>query len=273
MKGMCSLVQEFNLNHKMQSKLVFSLFRDNALATKHYSWIRNFIRTHPDLGKEISGIDFAFAEEGFPPSSKKEFFKKFHEDNKLEQKLDLLYHVGESFEDKSQISAIRWVYEAHQMRATRVGHAIALGVDPENYRSKKVSESREEFLKTQDWLSENYDLLKSHGLSLSKSDILKRKSKAEQSLFIEFSYNDESIAEIRDVQQAVAKILREQKVLIESCPSSNLLIGQVRKPEHHPLRLFHKLGLDYVVATDDPGIFDTSPIKEAALAHQIIRDR
>ena len=49
---------------------------------------------------------------------------------------------------------------AHQMRATRVGHAIALGVDPENYRSKS-GESREEFLKTQDWLSENYDLLKS----------------------------------------------------------------------------------------------------------------
>jgi adenosine deaminase len=44
-----------------------------------------------------------------------------------------LYHVGESFTDKTIESAIRWVHEAAEAGAHRLGHAIALGVEPHSY--------------------------------------------------------------------------------------------------------------------------------------------
>ena len=161
--GLCTKVRSLNEELEMETKLVFSLFRDNGLATKHYGQIRAFIEAQPDLSQVISGIDFAFAEEGSPPKSKREFFKRFHADNQTRKPLDLLYHVGESFGDKGMASAVRWIWEAHKMGASRLGHAIALGADPENYKGRLITEPADERLDTIRWLINQRTPLETNG--------------------------------------------------------------------------------------------------------------
>ena len=60
-------------------------------------------------GESLTGIDFCFLEEGFPPKDKAELFRAVQtfNDEHPERALAILYHVGESFADKSLESAVR----------------------------------------------------------------------------------------------------------------------------------------------------------------------
>jgi adenosine deaminase len=44
--------------------------------------------------------------------------------------------------------------------------------------------------------------------------------------------------------------------LVETCPSSNIRIGALGRPEFHPLRKFLDHQIKVTISTDDPGIFD-----------------
>lgn len=271
--GLCQKITKLNAELDMQTRLVFSLFRDNAAALKSYKHIRSFIEAYPDMAKVISGLDFAFTEEGFPPKSKESLFKEFHRDNKEGKKLDLLYHVGESFQDKGIISAIRWIWEADQLGATRLGHAIALGVDPANYKGKIVHEPCEERLDSIHWLIANKQILREHGHCVNQVELSSEEKTINKQTapFVKIKYDDAYIEEAKSLQKAVATILKKNGVLIESCPTSNLRIGQVEKLQFHPLKLFHELGLNYAICTDDPGIFAIDWHTEQKLADQICK--
>lgn len=269
--GLCTTVEALNSQLKMQTRLVFSLFRNNAQATKNYKQLRDFIKANHILGSVISGIDFAFLEEGSPPKSKTKLFKQFHLDNKYQQPLDLLYHVGESYEDKGIASAIRWIWEAEELGASRLGHAIALGVDPENYAGKVVKESSEERLDTIHWLKSNYCILLENGYDANLKELKREEELLNNKTIksVQIKYDSDYIQDVRTLQLAVAAILKNKKVVIETCPTSNLRIGQIHKYEYHPLRFFHKMGINYVTCTDDPGIFATDWVSEHHLAKEI----
>lgn len=268
---LCKKVQELNSELPMQTSLVFCLFRENSLAQKQYQQLRDFIKAYPDLGSNISGIDFAFNEEGAPPKEKVSLFKKFHQDNQTLQKLEILYHVGESFTDKSLNSAIRWVWEANALGATRLGHAIALGVDPKNYAGRRIQELKTERLDTINWLINHHGRLKEHGYHSNLKDLRKEipfinKWEADT---IPVEADKTSIEDSRALQVAVAGVLKEEKAFIETCPTSNLRIGQITQPIFHPLKFFHEQGLNYTVCTDDPGIFNIDWTTEYEFSQQI----
>ena len=272
LQGLCKVVKTLNTELPMQTRIVFSLFRDNTLASKAYRQLREFMKSHPELSSVISGIDFAFAEEGSPPKSKKALFQQFKCDNQNDRPLDLLYHVGESFEDKGIISAIRWVWEADQLGASRLGHAIALGVNPENYKEKMVHEAVEERIDTIRWLIEHEEVLKEHGyqpnIKRLKRELNTLKETKQKTVTI--TYNDDYIEDAKCLQRAVIRILKTKNATIETCPTSNLRIGQVSSPIYHPLKLFQQMGLNCVTCTDDPGIFAIDWVSEHRLAQKII---
>ncbi|MBL4700037.1 MAG: hypothetical protein JKX85_02165 [Phycisphaeraceae bacterium] len=116
---------------QMQIRYIASLPRDNVVQT--YGWLKQLLDEQPCLKNIIVGIDFCFWEEGYPPGSMKAFFQQLRKDNAANPKhgLAVVYHVGESFFDKSLESAIRWCHQAAIMGAKRLGHAIALGMPPE----------------------------------------------------------------------------------------------------------------------------------------------
>ena len=128
-------------------------------------------------GEYLTGIDFCNVEEGFPPKHKRELFAAVHEWNERhpERALAILYHVGESFTDKSLESAVRWVHEAAQFGAHRLGHAIALGVDPEVYGAHERHESVAERI---DQIE--YDLSHADGLALARRSHRRKRAAAER---------------------------------------------------------------------------------------------
>ena len=262
LEGLTLCVKNLNKELSMQTKLVFSLPREEVFLEKQYDWLHEFISQNKFLAKEIVGIDFAFSEENHPPREKKLFFKKFFLDNKKRKPIKVFYHVGESFRDKTLFSAIRWVIEAHRLGAHRLGHAIALGVDPSLYEGKEVLESASEAAQTFQWLEENKSSLKNFGYELDGDWHKKERSLLCGNSYWKFSYTKEKIEELRVFQNACQKMLKAESVVIETCPTSNLRVGEIFSFFYHPIRSFLKNDLSLVLGTDDPGIFKTSFLEE-----------
>ncbi|MBI2395754.1 MAG: hypothetical protein HYV09_39680 [Deltaproteobacteria bacterium] len=232
-----------------------------------------------DLGVALTGVDFCFIEEGHPPKEQRALFSAVRDHNARnpERALSILYHVGESFEDKSLESAVRWVHEAAELGAHRLGHAIALGVDPAAYgevRRESVAERRDQVL---------YDLrhaegLERHGVrvdrpalareldeldALDRLDALGRRAPPDE---VQVVYDDRRRAEVHARQRFAMAAVRAHGAVVEVCPTSNLRIGGLRDPSHHPLRRFLEEQVPVVIASDDPGIFGTTLRDELAWA-------
>lgn len=60
--------------------------------------------------------------------------------------------------------------------------------------------------------------------------------------------------------------LREHRIALEICLTSNLRTGAVSNLEAHPLRRLYDAGVPVVLNTDDPGLFETTLSQEYALA-------
>ena len=156
------------------------------------------------------------------------------------------------------------VSRSRGMGTRRLGHAIALGLDPavaiarrpDAHAKERVSERLDQIA---------YDL--THASELSTFDIKVNasalqteqqtlKSRAPDEI-VERPYNPQRLEEIRNRQQFALNRLTQLGTVIETCPTSNLRIGGVPDPAHHPIHTFLKSNVNLVIGADDPGIFDS----------------
>jgi len=214
-------------------------------------------------GEFVTGVDFCNVEEGFPPKHKREFFAAAHDWNERhpERALAILYHVGESFTDKSLESAVRWVHEAAEFGAHRLGHAIALGIDPEVYGAHERHESVEERLDQIEYDLSHADGLRSRGVRVDANALQTERAELRERAPTErvvHRYDDARAIEVRARQDYAMTCVRRTRAVVEVCPTSNLRIGGIADPQHHPVHRFLDAGVPFVVASDDPGIFDTT---------------
>ncbi len=227
-------------------------------------------------GELLTGVDFCAVEEGHPPKRKAAFFDAVREHNFAtpERALAILYHVGESFEDKSLESAIRWVQEAAELGAHRLGHAIALGVDPDSFGEHKRLERAGE---RADQL--RYDLkhargLERFGVRVDRLLVARELSKVETcstDSMLEVSYDRERLEEVRNRQHYAMSAILKTGAIIEVCPTSNRRLAGLTDDAHHPVHRFVEAGLPIVVASDDPGIFDTTLRDELEWVRRVLR--
>ncbi|HEV3455271.1 MAG TPA: adenosine deaminase family protein, partial [Thermoanaerobaculia bacterium] len=56
--------------------------------------------------------------------------------------------------------------------------------------------------------------------------------------------------------------LRERRIPLELCPSSNLCLGVVQDLAHHPFDQLYRAGLRVSVSSDDPAFFNTNLTRE-----------
>jgi hypothetical protein len=240
------------------ARLAVSLPREDAFL--HWPLVqKHALGPH---GHALTGVDFCFFEEGFPQKHQRAFFAELARFNAAhpERALAVLYHVGESFEDKSLESAVRWVQEAAELGAHRLGHAIALGVDPEAYgahvRPESVGERRDQIA----YDLRHCDVLRRAGVHVDV-DALERErallAEKPESETLKIVYDHRRLHEVRARQRVAMAAIRETGAVIEVCPTSNLRIGGLVDPKHHPVHRFYEEGLPFVVASDDPGIFGT----------------
>ncbi len=220
-------------------------------------------------GEIFTGIDFCYVEEGHPPKDKASFFAAGHEHNARHpaRALALLYHVGESFTDKSLESGVRWVHEAAELGVHRLGHAIALGIDPMAIGPHERRESAQERM---DQL--RYDLMHAEGLERVGVRIdravadaeLRRLELGERQAPVAHVYTAERLDEVRRRQDYAMARVKAAGTTIEVCPASNRRIGALVDPAHHPVHRFLDAGINVVIASDDPGIFAVTLEEELA---------
>lgn len=215
------------------------------------------------FGDFLTAIDFCNVEEGYPPKDKRSLFDEVRDFNRQhpERALAILYHVGESFEDKSLESAVRWVHEAAELGAHRLNYAIALGVNPDVYGEHQRTETIAERIDQIAYDLKHADGLRSHGVPID-AETLERELDEIRGLPVEqqltLSYDNPRLDEVKGRQRHAMEHIRSLGAVVEVCPTSNRRIGGLKEPFHHPVQQFISNGVPFVVSTDDPGVFDTT---------------
>ena len=267
----CEGLQEGEKIYSCKGRLVVSLHRRGNYE-EQYGFLKKMMEKNPVIAKYLVGIDFCHIEEGNPPKEKKEFFKKVLLDNYKNSKnaLSILYHVGESFIDKTHLSACRWIYESAVNGAHRLGHCIALGENLNKYYGKTREETREEFIDTNEFIINHFEDIKAHG---KISDINYFKENLEKIRYgtdtIVVMYDKIFVQNLDTFRKFVIEKLIKEKTIIESCPSSNYLIGMVDKYDHLPIKFFSETNLRLTIGADDPGILNTDIVKEYQICREI----
>lgn len=246
------------------ARYLIGIPRDAAMAG--YNIVQRLFDKYPETMRTVVGLDFCAEEEGFPPSSVKDVFERLKADNQRnpEHALEVGYHVGESYFDKSLESAVRWCHEIAEMGAKRLGHAIALGLDPAVAIRRRPKAHTEELVSERlaqiDYDLEHKSALEAHGISIDKQALTREKAELQQKPLadtIKRPYTPPRLDAIRKRQDFVLERLTELGTVIETCPTSNLRIGGVPSPEHHPIHRFLKSKVNLVISADDPGVFDS----------------
>lgn len=240
-------------------RLVLSL--DRADPWPGWERVRELALEPP--GEGLVGIDFCAAEEGHPPKNIARLFAAVNEFNAAhpERALAILYHVGESFTDKSLESAVRWVQQAAEFGAHRLGHAIALGIDPDRFGEHTRTESAAERIDQIDYDLEHASRLIEMGVPVHSAALSAERATlvtGPADAVVTITYDHVRLAEVRARQRYAMARVCATGAIVEVCPTSNLLIGGIDNPAHHPVHRFHAEGLPFVVSSDDPGIFGTT---------------
>lgn len=232
---------------------------------EHYGVVKELITENPDLNDVIVGIDFSGRE--ISPESLKDFYREVKKDQKTnsQNSVDVVVHIGENFFDKSLESAIRWCHQSALFGAKRLGHCIALGIDPEIAVDRQENaheyENIEERIAQIRYDIENKKGLQKFGVKVDCSELeaelrsIENRNPNDQILR---QYDPERLSEIKKRQDYVLWDLQRMGTIIETCPTSNLCIGGIPGMYAHPFKKLYDSEVNLAVCTDDPGIFMTS---------------
>ena len=273
LSGYCTAARKFQ-SSTFTPAIIASVSRQNVHLRSQLVAIRRWQQDHPDLSEWLVALDFCGAEEPHPPHEKEAIFKNFLAENADDPKssLALTYHVGETYENRTLMSAMRWVWQAAQLRAHRLGHATALGMNPKSLLGQTVSEPRSERGSHLRWLIESQDWLAEYGYQVAvvhcQKELLDLETRREN---VNITYTEDLVDDCWQLQEALMRALKESHghLVIESCPSSNLILAKIADPADHPLPRFLENGLKVCIGRDDPGIFGCTLQHEASIA----RDR
>ena len=245
-----------------EARYIISLPRQHPV--EGYELVQRLFDLHPGLIPTVVGLDFCFYEEGFPPKTVAPLFERLRRDNAARpgRALEVVYHVGESFFDKSLESAVRWCHEIAELGARRLGHCIALGLDPAVAVARRPgAHTREPTAERLDQIA--YDLqhaeaLAAYGIKIDRQGLEQEKEALRKTgeTVVQRPYDEPRLAAIRRRQDFALDRLAALGAAVETCPASNLRIGGVPHPEHHPAHRFIDSPVDLVISADDPGIFD-----------------
>lgn len=254
----------------------------NLLQTKA---LVKFLEARPYLAHWIVGIDGAAKEVGELPDLYKEHFslvKAYNE--KTKEKFGLVgitWHQGEAFNDTSIFGSIRRIERLVEMGIRRLGHGLALGLEPKRFLGQAFTMSIDDYI---DYL--RYDLksrfkypvhiyMEGHKGKIideiARAESLKAKGVKEiKGLYP--SVGAEAInfrKAIRERQQFALRHIREAGISIEVNPTSNECVA-LEHNENHPLPFFMEEGVRITINTDDAGILGTDINREITSATRMV---
>ncbi len=257
---------------QLRPRLVISLSREPELGLQQYEALKQWLRREPELADAIVGVDFCGDEEPHSPVDLAPLLTRLHQDNTAEPRhaLAALVHVGESFQRTHLRTAVQRVAEAASLGAHRLGHALALGIAPEQLLGTSGLESRLNLECHVTWLRQHVLSLSAAGYDRCDIDI----QRYEQILTdhpppeLPYVYAEDDIESLSQLQGAVMSGAVSARPVIESCPTSNRIIAQLPSYEAHPLPRFQAAGWPVILGADDPGIFASTLANEAEICRK-----
>jgi hypothetical protein len=248
--------------------IAVSLPRDNHMLALQWPIVRD-LRLQSG-GEFLTAIDFCQDECSHPPREKSDFIALLHQFNRdhPDKKLELLYHVGETFSGLHILSSLRWVWEVARSGADRLGHCLSLGLKASLVLGKTYREPRTEALATLDWLMGPMATeCRKFGLAPGELDERRRMLLSnDREPWVSGIYDDTQCEFYRAMQDIVMGQIRDEtSACIEVCPTSNLRIGGFARPQELPYWRFKSNGMRMAIGTDDPGIFSCDLRGELAM--------
>jgi len=254
-------------------RMAFSIAREPRLAQQTFDWLAEVCGRQPWTDEFITGIDFCGDEFYHPPKRQTSLLAAIpRTGRRCSKPWQVAYHVGEMWDHISLASSARWVMEACQYGIKRIGHGMALGVEPGILLGKTTTEPVSEFKDHKAWLEAHQTHLAELGYPLALQtayQTLVSRNIVDDTLYIHWTM--ELCNNVRTFQEALLTWVRSYEPVIEVCPTSNLRIGQLTSLEFHPLPRFLRHGLKVTISTDDPGILDISLADEEKLLLQQFR--
>jgi adenosine deaminase len=242
---------------KVKVKFIVSLTRENKAYLEQYAIIKKWQADNKILKEIVVGIDFAADEESDSLVEKKSFITKVLNDNLADPKSKLLItcHTGESFVSCGMLSACKKIWTLSRCGTHRLANTIALGKNPWELKNKIFKQKTQERISTLKWA---LSLLKSSNLEELKKYVTISLEKQEPTDYVFIQYTDLEIQLIEALQDIVCLELKNNQTILEVCPTSNYLIGEIDSYKSHPLHKFLQHGLQVCICSDDPGIFATN---------------
>jgi len=171
------------------------------------------------------------------------------------RRLALLVHVGEQLRAVQPLTAVRRVWDAVALGADRLGHALAVRLDPAAWPETPAWERVDERRARLAWLQwQAGDLgLDADAIDRELAGLAGRDGASQ----LAAEPTDPGL--LRACQDAVLARIRQAGRTIEVCPASNRAVSGAPLAAHGLDRL---AGLDWTVGSDDPGILGTTLAEE-----------
>lgn len=172
-----------------------------------------------------------------------------------------LVHVGEQLRAVQPLTAVRRVWDAVALGADRLGHALAVRLDPSAWPSTPAWERVDERRARLAWLQWQADDLglDADAIDRGLADLATRDPASQ------LAAEPPDPGLLRACQDAVLARIRQAGRTIEVCPTSNRVVSGAPVSAHGIERL-RAAGVSWVVGSDDPGILGTTLADEIAQA-------
>ncbi len=190
----------------------------------------------------LSAIDFCEDEQSYEVRPLVRELAKWRSELK-HRRVELYVHAGECFDRNGIDISLSEIEQLLSLRPDRIGHGTALGM---NVR------------KLQD-LGAGSDAARRQAMwtkPMMVPEVCRALTVSNPAEDLEVSGPKERWCEfVSEYQDRLLRMCRLTDVAIETCPSSNLILGGVHSMQEHPVRKFVRSGVNLMIGSDDPGIF------------------
>jgi adenosine deaminase len=225
------------------SRLFLHLSRRTETGQSQWKVIQSLFATDPDCLEAFGGTDFCEDEQAYSVEDIHWLAHGIRSSDRPHADWLWTCHAGEVCDRISPFVSLQRLLQLAELGFNRIGHATTLGIPPARWQDERF-----------DLSAGNLQELKSSPLP-NVALILKCAAQLDDQTYrLEIDSNLVNV--IGEWQEFVRKKFVANNVTIETCPSSNALLGNIGRSDWHPLPQLKRMGIELVVGSDDPGIFN-----------------